>query len=105
MDYHQINQINEKIKDLQKELDSLIEKKKTLEDSFIPEGFNPVCAEKCVNGKNCLRLAFRWSSTPQGDEYWRQRTYAPTLDPLDTIIILKWIVNYYKAKAGCGCQK
>jgi hypothetical protein len=105
MDYQEINQINEKIRDLQKEILSLDKKRKTLEDSFIPEDFDPVYAVEFINGKRCLERVFRWSSSPQGSEYWRLRQSASNLDPQDIIIILKWIVNYYKARAGGVCQK
>jgi hypothetical protein len=84
-------QLENQIQELQKEVQRLKREERL---NKLPDGFSIDNAKKVTEGNtNALKYAFKWTSTPQGDEYWRNiimGTKRPSNS--DIIQIQRWII-------------
>ena len=70
---------------------------------FYPESksckFKPELTLEIVDGDlRALLYAFPWDCTPQGNDYWDQKSSKSPITDEDKITLLRWCVNYYKAQ-------
>ena len=101
-DYHQLE---EKIKELQAEVDRLKSKEKK---SKLPQDFNRQDVLDFLNDPHnySLDCAFDWDDTPQGDDYWSNIEYDSgeeenyKIPKKAKIQLLKWVVKSYQQQYG-----
>jgi conjugal transfer/entry exclusion protein len=85
-------QLENQIQELQKEVQRLKREERL---NKLPDSFFIDRAKKVIGGDTSeLIYAFRWTDTPQGDEYWRNIfTESKKLSKSDIIQIQRWIIT------------
>jgi len=85
-------QLENQIQELQKEVQRLKREERL---NKLPDGFTITNAKKVTEGNTkALMYAFKWTSTPQGDDYWRAIMMGTKKLNRDNIIqIQRWIIT------------
>lgn len=86
-------ELEAKIKELQKEVDRLKQEEK---DNQLPSAFDYEAAKKVLSGdKDAVDDMCIWDSTPQGDDHWNDiHEGDKDLTDKDIIQIQKWCITY-----------
>jgi len=84
-------QLESQIQELQKEVERLKREERL---NKLPNGFNIDESKEVIRGNvKSIDVAFLWTDTPQGAEYWRNIfTESKKLSKSDIIQIQRWII-------------